>query len=173
MIIRLLMSILLIVLCTRRQFIAFWHGEHIYSDLNVYRRNLCTIWICYLFWILLLLRAFILIFHSLFEKIPFCSYNPWKIFLIAIRYALEQGAQGYAIDIEHAERDASTGNLASMHVIKHQLLRRNEAEFLDKDNIGLSWLYLDNSCSTCASWEWWFLVHLLWLFWLLIEIFWS
>ncbi|XP_022149605.1 molybdenum cofactor sulfurase isoform X2 [Momordica charantia] len=51
-------------------------------------------------------------------------------------YALEQGAQAYAIDIEHAERDASTGNLASMHVIKHQLLRRNEAEFLDKDNIG-------------------------------------
>lgn len=59
-------------------------------------------------------------------------------FLIAIRYALEQGAQAYAIDIEDTERDAFTGNLSSVQVTKHHILRRNEAKFLDKDHTGLS-----------------------------------
>lgn len=51
-------------------------------------------------------------------------------------YALEQGAQAYAIDIEDAEHDAFTGNLASVQATKHQILRRNEAKFLDKDHTG-------------------------------------
>ena len=59
-------------------------------------------------------------------------------FLIAIRYALEQGAQAYAVDIEEAEHDAFTGNVASVQATKHQILTRNKAKFLDKDHTGLS-----------------------------------
>ncbi|XP_038901663.1 molybdenum cofactor sulfurase isoform X4 [Benincasa hispida] len=51
-------------------------------------------------------------------------------------YALEQGAQAYAIDIEDAEHDAFTGNLVSVQATKHQILRRNEVKFLDKDHTG-------------------------------------
>lgn len=88
---------------------------------------------------LLLLRTFIFLFWFSLKKILiFVVYNPLSSFLIAIRYALEQGAQAYAIDIEDAEHDAFTGNLASVQATKHQILRRNEAKFLDKDHTGLS-----------------------------------
>ncbi|XP_022947409.1 molybdenum cofactor sulfurase isoform X2 [Cucurbita moschata] len=57
--------------------------------------------------------------------------------VIGIReYALEQGAQAYAVDIEDTERDAFTGNIVSVQVTKHQMLRRNEAKFLAKNHTG-------------------------------------
>ncbi|XP_050935603.1 molybdenum cofactor sulfurase isoform X5 [Cucumis melo] len=51
-------------------------------------------------------------------------------------YALEQGAQAYAVNIEEAEHDTFTGNVASVRATKHQILTRNEAKFLDKDHTG-------------------------------------